>query len=41
MASAIPNSKLVKIRNAGHYSNLEQPEDFNQALVDFVKAVEI
>jgi 3-oxoadipate enol-lactonase len=40
-ASEIPNAQLVKIENAGHYSNLEQPEAFNQALVDFIKAVEI
>jgi pimeloyl-ACP methyl ester carboxylesterase len=41
MASAIPSAQLVKIENAGHYSNLEQPEAFNQALVDFIKIVEI
>jgi 3-oxoadipate enol-lactonase len=41
MAGAIPNAKLVKIANAGHYSNLEQPEAFNQALIDFIKTVEV
>ena len=41
MARTIPNSSLVKIENAGHYSNLEQPEIFNQALSDFIKTVEV
>jgi 3-oxoadipate enol-lactonase len=41
MAGTIPNAKLVKIENAGHYSNLEQPEAFNQALIDFIKTVEV
>jgi 3-oxoadipate enol-lactonase len=35
--SSIPNSSLKKIKNAGHYSNLENPEDFNSALVEFIK----
>ncbi|HEY0427833.1 MAG TPA: alpha/beta hydrolase [Pyrinomonadaceae bacterium] len=41
MAHTIPNSSFVKIENAGHYSNLEQPEIFNRALVDFLKIVKI
>lgn len=41
MARTIPNAKLLKIENAGHYSNLEQPEIFNAALIDFIKTVEI
>jgi pimeloyl-ACP methyl ester carboxylesterase len=41
IASTIPDAKLVKIENAGHYSNLEQPEIFNQALIDFVRTIEI
>jgi 3-oxoadipate enol-lactonase len=32
----IPDSKLVKIRMAGHYSNLEQPDQFNAALGSFL-----
>lgn len=28
------NSKLVTISNAGHLSNLEQPEQWNQAIID-------
>lgn len=39
MSGAILNSKLVTIENAGHYSNLEQPEIFNEALVEFVKTI--
>ena len=37
MAEAIPNSRLVKIPDAGHLSNLEQPEKFNQVLLDFLQ----
>ena len=36
MAKAIKGSKLVKIPAAGHLSNLEQPEAFNQALAAFL-----
>lgn len=32
----IPNSKLVKIPQAGHLPCLEQPETFNQAVRDFI-----
>lgn len=41
MKSEIPNAALTKIKNAGHYSNLEQPEAFNDALVSFIKLVDI
>ncbi len=41
MSSKIINSKLVTIENAGHYSNLEQPEIFNKALIDFINSVEV
>lgn len=37
----ISASGLSIIKNAGHYSNLEQPEQFNQALINFLKTVEI
>lgn len=36
MAKAIPGAKLVKVKDAGHLSNLENPEAFNRALVEFV-----
>ena len=35
MQDRIPNSKLVTIPQAGHMSNLEQPEAFNRALSEF------
>ena len=38
MAKEIPHSRLVKIPDAGHLSNLEQPERFNQALLEFLQA---
>lgn len=41
MKTEIPNATFIKIKNAGHYSNLEQPEAFTGALVSFVKLVDI
>jgi 3-oxoadipate enol-lactonase len=41
MRSEIPRSSFVKLKNAGHYSNLEQPEAFNDALLSFINAIEI
>jgi len=35
---AIPDTKLVVIRRCGHVSNLEQPEQFNEAVRDFCRA---
>ena len=37
MASIIPNSTLVEVSGAGHLSNLENPDEFNQALADFLR----
>src|SRR2546428_6530 len=39
MHEAIPGSRLVIIPEAGHVSNLEQPEPFNAALRDFLQAL--
>ena len=39
MHEAIPGSRLVIIPEAGHVSNLEQPERFNAALRDFLQAL--
>ncbi|MFQ5340893.1 MAG: alpha/beta fold hydrolase [Anaerolineae bacterium] len=36
MVESIPGSELLVIPDAGHLSNLEQPEAFNQALRDFL-----
>jgi pimeloyl-ACP methyl ester carboxylesterase len=35
---AIPDTKLIVIAGAGHVSNLEQPERFNEAVRDFCRA---
>jgi len=37
MYAAIPDSRLVVIENAGHVSNLERTEQFNDALLSFLK----
>ncbi|NLZ11551.1 alpha/beta fold hydrolase [Neopusillimonas aromaticivorans] len=36
MQARIPNATLTRITGAGHISNLEQPEAFNQALTHFL-----
>ncbi len=36
MADAIPNAELVILPNAAHLPNLEQPEPFNDAIMDFM-----
>jgi 3-oxoadipate enol-lactonase len=35
----IPNSQLRVIENAGHLSNLETPDEFNQALAEFLESL--
>jgi pimeloyl-ACP methyl ester carboxylesterase len=37
MAAKIPGAKKVVIPNAGHSANIDQPEAFNAALLDFLK----
>ncbi len=37
MNSRIPNSKFVLVHGAGHLSNLENPDEFNSAVVSFLK----
>ena len=34
---AAPGSSLTVIEGASHLSNLEQPQQFNKALLDFLK----
>ena len=41
LADAIPGAKLVIIPNAGHLSNLEQPEAFNGAVREFLLACDV
>lgn len=36
MARRIPGAEVVEIEGAGHLSNLEQPERFNAAVLDFL-----
>jgi pimeloyl-ACP methyl ester carboxylesterase len=36
MASIIPSSTLVEISGAGHLSNLENPDEFNKGIHDFL-----
>lgn len=38
--SGIPGARLRIIANAGHLSNLEQPEHFNAELIDFIGSLE-
>ena len=38
MHKKIPNSKLNIIQDAGHLSNLEQPDQFNKILFEFINA---
>ena len=35
----IPHSKKVDLMNAGHLMALEKPEEFNKAILDFLKTV--
>lgn len=36
MASRIPNARLTIVKGAGHLSNIEQPEAFNEAVLAFL-----
>jgi pimeloyl-ACP methyl ester carboxylesterase len=40
MAAKIPDARKVVIPGAGHASNLDQPQAFNRAVLDFLKSVE-
>ena len=40
MKEAIRGSELTVIKNSGHLSNMEQPDQFNSVLVDFIKRVQ-
>jgi pimeloyl-ACP methyl ester carboxylesterase len=39
MANRIPNARKVVIPDAGHAANIDQPEAFNQAVLEFLDAV--
>jgi hypothetical protein len=40
MKRRIPNAGLVMLPKSGHAVNLEEPAAFNQAVLDFLTAVE-
>jgi pimeloyl-ACP methyl ester carboxylesterase len=40
MARRIPNAELVVMKGVGHLSNLEQPEEFNQVVMEFLQRQE-
>ena len=39
MAKKIPGARLEVIRDAGHSSNLDQPDAFNRVLIDFLDSL--
>ena len=39
MAAKIPGAKKAVIPNAGHSANIDQPEAFNKAIVEFLAGV--
>jgi pimeloyl-ACP methyl ester carboxylesterase len=39
MASRIPNARKVVIPDAGHASNIDQPDAFNKAVLDFMAEI--
>ena len=39
MAKKIPNAIGVKIADAGHASNIDQPEKFNAAVCSFISKI--
>jgi pimeloyl-ACP methyl ester carboxylesterase len=39
MASTIPGAQKVTIPNAAHLPNMEEPEQFNEAVLAFARAV--
>ena len=41
MALKIPGSKKIVIADAGHASNIDQPEAFNQAIMEFLGELEV
>jgi non-heme chloroperoxidase len=41
ISTRILGSQLHLIAHAGHISNMEQPEDFNRALLDHIEKVRL
>jgi pimeloyl-ACP methyl ester carboxylesterase len=40
MTATIPGAELVVIRDSGHMTNLEQPEQFNEAVERLLRRME-
>ncbi|HUF17498.1 MAG TPA: alpha/beta hydrolase [Thermoanaerobaculia bacterium] len=40
MAQSIPGARLVRVKNAGHFVNLEQPERYNKIILDWLQRQE-
>lgn len=38
MAKRIPGARMVVIRDAGHWVNMEQPEEFERVVLDFLRS---
>jgi pimeloyl-ACP methyl ester carboxylesterase len=39
LAAALGGAQLIRIQEAGHFSNLEKPDAFNQALRTFLEGL--
>lgn len=40
VSKQIPGARLIRVKDAGHFVNLEQPQKYNQILLDWLKQVE-
>ena len=40
IAAALPNGQLARFADAGHVMNLEEPEQFNSRMLEFIHEVE-
>jgi pimeloyl-ACP methyl ester carboxylesterase len=40
LVAAIPGARLHRIAGAGHISNIERPEAFNRAVLEFLEGLE-
>jgi len=39
MAKEIPGAKLISIKGAGHIMNMDQPNEFNKAILEFINQI--
>jgi pimeloyl-ACP methyl ester carboxylesterase len=39
MEEQIPNSRKVEVQGAGHGMNIDQPEEFNKYVLDFIESL--